>query len=65
MGVNTTVQVLAGEKTGGAATSLTNPEKVRADKRTIINVDRHINASNVEKNMHDLHDPGRTLTDTT
>ena len=39
-------------KTGGASALPTNPKKGRADKRRVINVDRYIDASNMEKNMH-------------
>ena len=44
-------------QTGGAAASPSDPEKGRADKRTRINVDRQIDKSTVEKNMHERMTP--------
>ena len=35
----------------------TDPEKGRADKRKISNVDRQIDASTGDKNMHDRMNP--------
>ena len=47
-------------QTGGGAASPTDPEKGRADKRTIINVDRHIDKSTVNKEMHERMIPEET-----
>ena len=46
--------------TGGTPTSPTDPEKVRADKRKIKNVDRQIDASTREKNMHESMKPEKS-----
>ena len=43
--------------TGGAFALPTDLEKGRSDKGTIMNVDHHINASNMEKNMHERMTP--------
>ena len=40
-------------QTGGASTSLTNVEKGRAGKRTIINVDCQIDASTAEEQIYE------------
>ena len=48
---------LGKKQMGGTAALLTEPEKVRADKRTIINVDRKSDASTVKKNMHECMTP--------
>ena len=42
---------------GGTAALLTKPEKGRAGKRTIINVDRKSDELTVEKNMHESMTP--------
>ena len=38
--------------TGGGAASPTNPKKGRADKRTIIYIDRPSDTLTVDRNMH-------------
>ena len=50
-----------GRKITGEGSALpTNPEKGRTDQWTIINEDRQIEASTVEKNMHERTTPEKT-----
>ena len=51
---------LCRRQTEGAAALPTKPKKGYAKKRTIINVDRQIEASIVEKNMHDRMTPDKS-----
>ena len=44
---------------GGGAASPTDPEKGCAENQTIINVDRQINGSAMEKDMHERMAPDR------
>ena len=43
--------------TGGGSASLTDLKKGCTDKQNILNVDRQIDTSTVERNMHDFMTP--------
>ena len=55
-----TMSVLAGNFTGGGAALQTNPDKGRANKRRINDIDRTSNGLTMDKNMHECMDPDET-----